>query len=220
MIQVGKIVNSNQFNERYVALTDADKNAFSVVCNKLLNNNFIYGQTGYDEDTYRTIRRLKDVIESYFHMIDYALVHDDNYRIYFLKSLNKRSKIKLRKLETVLTLVCAKLYATRSLDPTSGNGIEIIVSYDELIDEVNKTRIYRKNKLYKTEVFNALRMLNKYMIIDTNNKSENTIDTFKILPTILYVVTDENLSNIDERLKGLSLDNTEEGVIEDETDED
>jgi hypothetical protein len=51
---------SGDFNDLYKQMGERDKDEFSRVCNKLLNNNFIYGQIKEDKNDYLTIIRFKD----------------------------------------------------------------------------------------------------------------------------------------------------------------
>lgn len=212
-----------KYVEGYSKLNDGDKNTFAIVCNKLLSDNFIYGQRFHDEDVYRSINRLRDVIENYFALIDFELIHDDNYKIFFLRSKVNGTRVKLKKLESVILLVLAKLYSTKSMDVGAGKGVEVNILTSELLDELDKTRIFA-TRLYKTDIAVALRTLKKYKIIDLDTTDINALEAIKVLPTILYVVTESDITCIDNRLTGLTnLEdevNNVEGDIEDETDED
>ena len=220
MILTSKVNTLNKFNEDFEKLNDTDKNNFSYACNKLLNTNFIYGQSQNDENTYRLIRILKDLIEAYFFLIDFELVHDDNYKIFFLRTNADHTRLKLKKTETVILLILAKLYKTESLDLSSGDGIEVTIQIDVLLEELEKTKIFNY-KLSKTEVLNALATLKRHTVIRLNKNTSNQFETITILPTILYVVKDHNIDLIKQRLDSFKLDQlTSEGSDEDETNED
>ena len=77
---------AKDFFDNYDLLKDNDRELFSRLCNKLLTNNFIYGQIKSDREDYRDINRLKTEITNYFYLIDYSLEHDSNYKIFYLRS--------------------------------------------------------------------------------------------------------------------------------------
>ena len=60
-----KNTTAKSFNDQYSELTETDKYAFSRLCNKLLNENFIYGQLQADKTDYYAILKFRDLIENY-----------------------------------------------------------------------------------------------------------------------------------------------------------
>lgn len=205
----------NKFSGNYQQMTEADKDTFSKCCNKLLVNNYIYGQLKEDKSDYYSIVRLKDEIEQYFSLIDYTLEQDGNYKIFFLKSKSGKGRIKLKKMESILVLLFRKFYYVKGKEVNA--AINVFISYDELIDEINKTLIY-KDKLSKVQLFDSLKLLKRYKIIDFDLAHYNETDTLELFPTILYVVTDMDLKMIEDKLA--SYQNSDDGETKDETEED
>jgi hypothetical protein len=202
---------SGDFNDLYKQMGERDKDEFSRVCNKLLNNNFIYGQIKEDKNDYLTIIRFKDEISKYFTLIDYTLEQDTNYKIFFLQSKTGKDRIRLRLMESVLLLLFRKFYYVKG--KAVGSSVNIIITFDELIDEINKTHIF-KNTLNKGDLESSLKLLKRYKIIDFNSINFNENDAFEIYPTILHVVTNMDIKMIGDKLKSYKNSTDEEETYE------
>ena len=206
---------AKDFFDNYDLLKDNDRELFSRLCNKLLTNNFIYGQIKSDREDYRDINRLKTEITNYFYLIDYSLEHDSNYKIFYLRSNDGKGKIKLKKMESVLVLLFRKLYYVKSKE--TGTSVEVTVTFDELSDEINKTHLF-KDKMTKQLLKDSLLVLRRFKLIYFDSTNFNTTDLFEIYPTIIHVVTTEDLKLIENKLA--SYQNADDEESEDETDED
>ena len=203
-----------EFCERYSLLRECDRDDFSRVCNKLLNCNFIYGQLKEDKNDYHTIVRLQEEIIRYFLLIGYTLNQDNTYKIFFLKSDSGSSRVKLKLMESVLILLFRKFYYVKGKDV--GATVNIPVSFDELIDEINKTHIF-KDKFGKGQLQDSLKLLRRYKLINFDSIN-NESNSFEIYPTILHVVTDMDMKMIEDKLN--SYKNSDEGNTTDEANED
>jgi len=208
----GKI--AEQFAEQYKLLGEKQKETFSYICFKLLNENYIFGQKEDEKDLYYNIDLFKDILQNYFNLIDYELASDKVYKIFYLKSSSERTSLKLKKLDSIILLLLRKFYYTKSKETNS--DINIAITYDELLEDINKTAIY-KERLKKTEIFTSLKNLKRYKIINFEYKFYSTSDALTIYPTILYAVTETDLNNIQVILSGYG--SKEEDLI-DEIDED
>lgn len=206
---------AKDFFDNYDLLKDNDRELFSRLCNKLLTNNFIYGQIKSDREDYRDINRLKTEITNYFYLIDYSLEHDSNYKIFYLRSNDGKGKIKLKKKESILVLLLRKLYYVKSKE--TGTSVEITVTFDELINEINKTHLF-KDTVGKPLLKDSLLVLRRLKLIYFDSTNYNTTDLFEIYPTIIHVVTTEDLKLIENKLA--SYQNADDEESEDETDED
>lgn len=184
---------AEQFVEEYKKLGEKQKETFSYVCFKLLNENYIFGQKDDERNLYYNIDNLKDVLQYYFNLINYELASDKVYKIFYLKSSENRASIKFKKLDSVILLLFRKFYYTKSRETNS--DVNITITYDELLDEIGKTGIY-KERLTKTEILTSLKNLKKYKIIDFEYKFYSTSDALTIFPTILYAVSATDFINI------------------------
>lgn len=200
MSNASKNLACEEFYKEYLTLSDTKKENFSRLCNKLLNENFIYfSQTDQrDRNDYYEILTLKHVIENYFTMLDYDLTHIDTYKIFFLKTTADRYRLKLKKLETVILLVLRLLYHKGSLNVSSSSDIQTTVG--ELNQEINKTGIF-PNILTKTDFLNALKTLKRHKLINYNFTELNEDNVILIYPTILYVVKIENIDAINNKIQ-------------------
>lgn len=187
----GKI--AEQFAEQYKQLGEKQKETFSYICFKLLNENYIFGQKEDEKDLYYNIDLFKDILQNYFNLIDYELASDKVYKIFYLKSSRERISLKLKKLDSIILLLLRKFYYTKSKETNS--DINIAITYDELLEDINKTAIY-KERLKKTEILTSLKNLKRYKIINFEHKFYSTSDALTIYPTILYAVTETDLNNI------------------------
>lgn len=212
---ISKETACDNFSKMYFEMSESDKEDFSRVCNKLLRHNFIYGQIKNDKKDYYSIIHWQDEIKNYFSLIDYSLEHDGTYKIFFLKSLNGADRIRLQKMESVLLLLFRKFFYVKGKETSS--LIDILITFDDLLTEINKTYIF-KDALTKTQLFNSLKVLKRYKLIDFDSNNYNETDVLKIYPTILHVVTDMDLKMINDKLS--SYKNGEEGDTQDETSED
>jgi hypothetical protein len=202
------------FYKSYVELTETKKNAFSKLCNKLLSENFIYAAKQDDKNDYYDLLSMKSMVENYFSILDYDLIHVDSYKVFYIQTNADRNRIKLRKVETVIALVFRLLYYKGSLDINSNS--DIVTTLGKLLNEINKTGIF-KTQISQTECLNALKMLRRYKLINYsfNDFKEDNIIT--IYPTILFVVKVENINMLNDKLKAYLNVKEEES---DEIDED
>ena len=89
---------ATKFNDIYQTMNDTKKDLFAKLCDKLLGYNFVYGQLPEDKNDYYYILEMREVIESYFAIIEFQLVHDDTRKIFYLESTADRNRVRLKKL--------------------------------------------------------------------------------------------------------------------------
>lgn len=187
------------YSKEYLLLTDTKKNTFSRLCNKLLNDNFIYAAKQDDYNDYYTVLGMRNLIENFFSMMDYDLVHVDTYKIFYIQTNADRNRLKLKKLETVIVLVLRLLYYKGSLDVNSSS--DITTTLGKIVTEINQTGIF-KNQVYKTDYKSALTLLRRYKLIHfefTDFEKEDSV--IIIYPTILYVAKIDNIDMLNQKIK-------------------
>ena len=209
-----KNTTAKSFNDQYNELTETDKYAFSRLCNKLLNENFIYGQLQADKTDYYAILKCRDLIENYFDLIDYQLSHDDTRKIFFLESTADRNRIKLKKIESVLLVLLRRAYYVKSKETVDSN-VNISITIDELIDSLVQTNIY-KDKLAKTQIIDALKVLKRFKLINFDGKNYEINNVIEIFPMVSLVVKINDIDQLNNKLKTYKSKEDDE----DETDED
>ena len=199
MAVVQKNKACEDYSNEYLLLTDTKKNTFARLCNKLLNDNFIYASRQDDYNDYYSVLGMRNLIENFFSMIDYDMVHIDTYKIFYIQTNADRNRLKLKKLETVIVLVLRLLYHKGSLDVNSSSDISTTLG--KMITEINQTSIF-KNQVTKTEYKNALTLLRRYKLNDfsfTDFEKEDSV--IVIYPTILYVAKIDNIDMLNQKIK-------------------
>ena len=167
MATIQRNLACEEYAKGYIELTDTRKNTFSRLCNKLLNDNFIYAYRQEDRNDYYEILSMKKLIENYFSMIDFDLVHVDSYKLFYIQTNADRNRIRLKKLDTVIVLVFRLLYHKGSLDINSSSDISTTLG--KMITEINQTGIF-KSQPSMTDYMESLRLLKRYKLIDYNFK--------------------------------------------------
>lgn len=187
-----------EYAKGYIELTDTRKNTFSRLCNKLLNDNFIYAYRQEDRNDYYEILSMKRLIENYFSMMDFDLIHVDSYKLFYIQTNADRNRIRLKKLDTIIVLVFRLLYHKGSLDINSSSDISTTLG--KMITEINQTGIF-KSQPSMTDYMDSLRLLKRYKLIDYNFKDFKEDNVIVIYPTILYVAKVDSINMLNDKLK-------------------
>ena len=213
MATIQRNLACEEYAKGYIELTDTRKNTFSRLCNKLLNDNFIYAYKQDDRNDYYEILSMKSLIENYFSMIDFDLIHVDTYKLFYIQTNADRNRMKLKKLETVIVLVLRLLYHKGSLNVNSSSDIQTTLG--KMIIEINQTGIF-KTQISMTDYLEALRLLKRFKLIDFTFKDFKEDNVIIIYPTILYVAKVDTIDMLNDKLKtyvnvkGDDLDEAEE----------
>ena len=198
MATIQRNLACEEYAKGYIELTDTRKNTFSRLCNKLLNDNFIYAYRQEDRNAYYEILSMKKLIENYFSMMDFDLVHVDSYKLFYIQTNADRNRIRLKKLDTVIVLVFRLLYHKGSLDINSSSDISTTLG--KMITEINQTGIF-KSQPSMTDYMESLRLLKRYKLIDYNFKDFKEDNVIVIYPTILYVAKVDSINMLNDKLK-------------------
>lgn len=208
---------ATKFNDIYQVLNDSKKDLFAKLCDKLLGYNFVYGQLSEDKNDYYSILEMRDVIEAYFAMIEFQLVHDDMRKIFYLESSSDINRVRLKKMETVILVLLRRFYYTKSKETIDANT-NISITIDELLAAIDDTGIYKnKEKVPKTQIIDALSNLKKFKLLNFDKKNYETNDVIEIFPTVSLVVKINDIDLINNKLKTY-IAKEEDG--DNETDED
>lgn len=198
MATIQRNLACEEYAKGYKELTDTRKNTFSRLCNKLLNDNFVYAYRQEDRNDYYEILSMKKLIENYFSMMDFDLIHVDSYKLFYIQTNADRNRIRLKKLDTVIVLVFRLLYHKGSLDINSSSDISTTLG--KMITEINQTGIF-KSQPSMTDYMESLRLLKRYKLIDYNFKDFKEDNVIVIYPTILYVAKVDSINMLNDKLK-------------------
>lgn len=191
------------FQSEYASFNDTKRNNFSRLVNKLLKDNFIYVGLDNDKQDYYGILNFRSALEAYLSLIDYNLIHDDNNKVFYIETNIDRNKIRLKKIDTVVLLILRLLYYKGTHEVSlNANNANVLIRTSDLVDCINNTAIF-SDEAYKTELLNSLKLLKRYKIVGfTFNKLDDE-SILAIYPTILQVVKNDNIAQLNNKLEGL-----------------
>ncbi len=212
MAEITKTAACERFAAIYTTLNETKKNALARLINKLLTENFIYGQIQDDRNDYYAILENREAIRDFLLMAGFELIHKDTQKIFYLYSETERNRIKLKKLETVLLLILRLEYYKKSKAIDANTNVSVD-SYD-VISELQNTGIVKGN-LVKTELIEALKTLKRNKLINFDVNQGEISNIIEIYPTVALIVTTDDIAALNARIESFT-----QKENDDETDED
>lgn len=212
MAEITKTAACERFAAIYTTLNETKKNALARLINKLLTENFIYGQIQDDRNDYYAILENREAIRDFLLMAGFELIHKDTQKIFYLYSETERNRIKLKKLETVLLLILRLEYYKKSKAIDANTNVSVD-SYD-VISELQNTGIIKGN-LVKTELIEALKTLKRNKLINFDVNQGEISNIIEIYPTVALIVTTDDIAALNARIESFT-----QKENDDETDED
>ncbi len=208
-----KISELELFLEKYKTFNDTKKNNFSKIVNRLLNESFLIREKDEDKDDYYKAIDAIDELNNYLSIMDYEVIYDKDINLIYIKSLDNKNRIHLTKFVTVVLLLLRVEYFKASKKASLTDLVSI--TFDELKQAVKKTNIYKDEKS-TNEYLEALKELKRLKIVNYKVGNDFSGETrIFIYPSILYVVSIENVENLSNLLKKYLGDNKDEEVNED-----
>ena len=137
--------------------------------------------------------------------MDFALNHDAERGIIFIKTELDSNRVRLNKLETITTLVLRSIAYDESRKASINSQITTTVNH--IASEITKTDIYNSFDGRSVEFRNVLKTLRRYKLIDFNGDISVGTTPIIIYKTISLVVDSTSLDELNERLtkyKGVS----------------
>ena len=178
--------------EQYETLTNAQKQSFADICNKLLANTYLARDKRDNKEAYYFVLSYKDLFTEYFKLINLELVvNRDNGSIY-LDNKTSVTTLKLKKDESIMLLILRLIYHEK-LKETSINT-NIITSINELHNRYDMLEI--KKKINKTDLINILRLFRRYNLIEPMGDITISTTSLIIFPTILDALKTEEIDEI------------------------
>ncbi len=208
-----KISELELFLEKYKTFNDTKKNNFSKIVNRLLNESFLIREKDEDKDDYYKAIDAIDELNNYLSIMDYEVIYDKDINLIYIKSLDNKNRIHLTKFVTIVLLLLRVEYFKASKKASLTDLVSI--TFDELKQAVKKTNIYKDEKS-TNEYLEALKELKRLKIVNYKVGNDFSGETrIFIYPSILYVVSIENVENLSNLLKKYLGDNKDEEVNED-----
>ena len=189
------------FEQEFEKLNMADQEAFRRMFNWLLAHTYLLqGDYAFEDNMRRTdpdylfVERNFELFQSYLEYAGFRLERDTNYGVISLASSYEFNRIKLDKLTTLMLYVLRLIYEeereklslSRDIFTTTGDLVYKMLSLGVI-----------KRKPANLTLRDSLRTLNRFRIVEkVDGPWENADTRLLILPTILFIVTNERISNM------------------------
>lgn len=189
------------FEQEFEKLNMADQEAFRRMVNWLLAHTYLLqGDYAFEDNMRRTnpdylfVERNFELFQSYLEYAGFRLERDTNYGVISLASSYEFNRIKLDKLTTLILYVLRLIYEeereklslSRDIFTTTGDLVHKMISLGVI-----------KRKPANLSLRDSLRTLNRFRIVEkVDGPWENADTRLLILPAILFVVTNERISNM------------------------
>lgn len=207
------------FEEAFEKLNLTEQEAFRRIVNWLLAHTYLLqGTYAFEDNMNRTnpdylfVERNFELFQDYLEYAGFRLERDSNYGVIFLSSSYEFNRIKLDKATTLMLYVLRLIYEeereklslSRDIFTTTGDLVHKMLSLGVI-----------KRKPANLTLRDSLRTLNRFRIVEkVDGPWENADTRLLILPTILFIVTNERISNM------YQLIDEEETAEHEETEED
>ena len=207
--------------EKYQRLSLSEQEQFSRVVNRLLSNTFLLVED-YDpaegiskvNREYLFVERNFDLFQDYLELSGFHLERDSAYGVIYLSGSYDGCRVHFDKVTTVMTYTLRLIYEEEREKLTLAK--EVIITTADLVQKMIAVGAVKK-KPANIQLGRALRKLMRFRIIQKLDGSLEAPETrLLILPTILFVVSNEQISNM-ERLveqKGTEIEDDEETEAE------
>jgi len=200
------------FAEAYAALKEKEKEEFSRICNKLIHETFIIKGKDNERMDYYFMQENLTLFRLFFAIIDFEVMQDISKGIMYIRTTEDHNRVRLNKFETVILLILRKFYYSKSKEITS--TAKVVIGIEDLVNEVRETQIFGADKRMPA-YRDALKNLRQYKVIDYEKPYLMPEHNIEILPSILLVITQDDIEAINGRLREFA---NEKGESSDEED--
>ena len=207
------------FEEAFEKLNLTEQEAFRRIVNWLLAHTYLLqGTYAFEDNMNRTnpdylfVERNFELFQDYLEYAGFHLERDSNYGVIFLSSSYEFNRVKLDKATTLMLYVLRLIYEEER-DKLSLSR-DIFTTTGDLVHKMLSLGV-TKRKPANLTLRDSLRTLNRFRIVEkVDGPWENADTRLLILPTILFIVTNERISNM------YQLIDEEETAEHEETEED
>lgn len=178
--------------ELYETFTNAQKNTFADICNKLLANTYLARDKRDNKEAYYFVVSYKDLFEEYFKLMNMELILNRDLGTITLSNTNSQTILKLKRDESIMLLIIRLLYHEK-LKETSINT-NVVATINELHAKYDMLEI--KRKINKTDLISMLRLFRKYNLIEPMGDINNSSTQLIIFPTILEALKTDQIDAV------------------------
>ena len=210
------------FEKSWERLTSAEKEQFSHLINVLLGHTFLTvelydfdeGVTRVNKD-YLFVERHFELFREYLDYAGFTLERDTGYGVISLKSRYDANRVRFDKLTTLMVYTLRLIYEEEREKLTLSK--EVFLTTGDLVHKMISIGAL-KRKPPNAALHDSLRTLHHFRILEKMEGSWESAETrLLILPVILFIVSNEQISNMHRLLEE---DSTGMEREEDETEED
>lgn len=209
------------FEEKFEKLSLTEQESFRRIINWLLAHTYLLqGNYVFDDSMKRTnpdylfVERQFDLFQDYLEYSGFHLERDSNYGVIFISSAYEYNRVKFDKATTLMLYVLRLIYEEEREKLSLSR--DVFTSTGDLVHKMISLGVIKK-KPSNLVLRDSLRMLNRFRVIEKPEGSWEAADTkLLILPTILFIVTNERISNM---YKLIDEEQGKDLIPEDEEDE-
>lgn len=194
------------WNEHYDKLTNSDKEEFKRLLNLILSHTFIVRDL-YDSregmlkvnSEYRFIERNYELFVDYLDFAGWTLDKDSNYGVIALSNTYEYNRVRLDRSTTMILYTLRLIFEEEREKVTLRN--EILITTGQIVQKLITLGLVKKKPSDK-DLSEALRLLSYHSVIQKlEGIWEDAECKILILPSILFIVTNERISRIHEMLE-------------------
>jgi hypothetical protein len=191
--------------ENYEKLNNSEKEELKRLLNVLLSKTFVIRDYFEIKDSmmrinpeYRFIERHFDVVSEYLSYSGWDVRKDNQYGVISLENVYEYNRVKLDRFTTLILYTIRLIFEEERERVTLRN--EIMTTTGQIIHKMIALNIF-KRKPPDREITDSLRLLSNHNIIQKISGSWENADTrILILPSILFVISNERISRMYELL--------------------
>jgi len=208
------------FEEKFEKLGSSEQEQFKSIINFLLASTFL-NQLSHDFEEnirktnrdYLFVERNFELFSDYLSFAGFRLNRDDNYGVIYLSSDFDSTRQRFDKVTTVILFTLRLIYEEEREKLSLAR--EIFTSTADVVHKMVSLGIMAK-KPSDRQLAESFRQLEKFQVIDkTAGAWEEPTTRILILPTILFMVTNERISAILEEMEKEAKDKDEDHEGED-----
>lgn len=202
-------------NNKYEALSSYEKGEFRRIANYILSHTYLvkYIYQPSDEMTtlnsdYQMAVRLFPVMRDYFEVTGWKLEKDDNYGIMSLINIYGHNRLRIDRFTTLFLYTCRLIYEE---EREYSNNFNIVKTDTQtVVEKMRMLGVLDRGKTTQKERIEAQRALSHYNIIQKMESSwSNEGNQLLILPSILYIISNQGINDMIEELKELKVSSNE-----------
>ena len=189
------------FESEFEKLNMTEQEAFRRIVNWLLAHTYLLqGNYAFEDNMKRTnpdylfVERNFELFQNYLEYAGFRLERDSNYGVIFLSSSYEFNRIKLDKATTLMLYVLRLIYEEEREKLSLSR--DIFTTTGDLVHKMISLGVIRRKPANLT-LRDSLRILNRFRIVEkVDGPWENADTRLLILLTILFIVTNERISNM------------------------